>query len=253
MDFKIFDLINDRKINKQIEEEQRNKQIKEIQKEKIKEVIQKKLRTESNAKEKVIVLCGASCTGKDTLLNLLKEEYDFNTVVSYTTRPKRINEVEGKDYYFIKKSKFIDMIKNNEFIEYKRYVAYKSKGTDGKEKKEVWFYGTSKEEFEKVKNKICILDVSGINKIKAFCGEKNLVVIYLHSEDELREKRAKSRKDFDENKWKKRTQFDKENFTKDFIKKDANFIIANNNNKEYLMAQAEKVMKSYGIRKREEK
>ena len=37
--------------------------------------------------------------------------------ISYTSRNMRLNEINGKDYYFVSKEKFIKLEKNNYFIE----------------------------------------------------------------------------------------------------------------------------------------
>ena len=197
----------------------------------------------SEKKEKFFVLCGASCCGKDTLLNYLKDKYDLNTLVSYTTRPQRVNEVDGKDYYFVKKNKFISMIEDNEFIEYKKYVA-----TRVNDKKDIWFYGTSKKEFDTVRRKIGILDVSGIKKIQDYYGKDNVVIIFVECNKELRESRAKNRKDYDVERWANRCAFDDLEFSKKFVKEEVNFVIHNNNDKDFMKLQADKIMKAYNIK-----
>lgn len=68
---------------------------------------------------KIIVLCAPSGTGKTTIKNeLVKRDPTIVFSVSATTRPKRDNEREGKDYYFITTDEFKAHIKNNDFIEY---------------------------------------------------------------------------------------------------------------------------------------
>jgi guanylate kinase len=67
----------------------------------------------------MIVISGPSGAGKDTVVQLMKERgLPFHFVVTATTRPKRTNEVEGKDYFFVTKEEFARMIENNELIEY---------------------------------------------------------------------------------------------------------------------------------------
>ena len=51
---------------------------------------------------------------------LLKKIKNVELSISYTTRHKRINEIHGKDYYFINKEKFLTLIKKNFFIEFAR-------------------------------------------------------------------------------------------------------------------------------------
>ena len=52
---------------------------------------------------KVFCLMGKSSTGKDTIFKMLMQDVQLNLkpVISYTTRPKRTNETNGIEYYFI--------------------------------------------------------------------------------------------------------------------------------------------------------
>ena len=68
---------------------------------------------------KLFVISGPSGVGKDTILNQMKKIYPSNHyVVTVTTRKKRINEIDGKDYFFVTNEKFQDMIDSNEFLEW---------------------------------------------------------------------------------------------------------------------------------------
>lgn len=72
---------------------------------------------------KLLVISGLSAAGKGTIATKLVENFDnFVLSISATTREKRGNEVDGKDYFFISKERFDEMIKDNEFLEYARYV-----------------------------------------------------------------------------------------------------------------------------------
>ena len=56
---------------------------------------------------KLIIISSPSGAGKTTLCKLLtKRMKNINLSISYTSRSKRLNEVNGKDYYFIDKEKF---------------------------------------------------------------------------------------------------------------------------------------------------
>ena len=56
---------------------------------------------------KLIIISSPSGAGKTTLCKLLiKKMKNINLSISYTSRSKRLNEVDGKDYYFINKKKF---------------------------------------------------------------------------------------------------------------------------------------------------
>ena len=61
----------------------------------------------------ILIISGLSGAGKDTVINRLKEisPVDFHFVVTCNTRKKREGEIDGKDYHFITREKFLDMIK----------------------------------------------------------------------------------------------------------------------------------------------
>jgi len=66
----------------------------------------------------MFVLSSPSGAGKTTISRLLLEKDNNLTMsVSATTRPMRPNEVDGKDYFFIDKDKFSEMVAKNEFLE----------------------------------------------------------------------------------------------------------------------------------------
>ena len=44
--------------------------------------------------------------------------------ISYTTRPPRPGEIEGKDYYFVDEDSFTQMQENNKFLEYAKVFDY---------------------------------------------------------------------------------------------------------------------------------
>ncbi|WP_057768380.1 guanylate kinase [Lactobacillus selangorensis] len=72
----------------------------------------------------LIVLSGPSGVGKGTVRQaMLEDEFrDFQYSVSMTTRKPRPGEVNGRDYYFVSKAEFEDNIKNDQMLEYARYV-----------------------------------------------------------------------------------------------------------------------------------
>jgi len=66
----------------------------------------------------LFVLSAPSGTGKDTVINALKQQADFYLVASVTTRSPRVGESEGNPYYFISKQEFEQLITHNELLEY---------------------------------------------------------------------------------------------------------------------------------------
>ena len=67
----------------------------------------------------MFVLSSPSGTGKTTLTKKLEENnINFVISISYTTRKPRPNEINGKDYYFVNRQEFEDLIKGNNFFEH---------------------------------------------------------------------------------------------------------------------------------------
>lgn len=85
----------------------------------------------------MLVLSSPSGAGKSTLSRrLLQSDPQIAMSVSVTTRAKRPNEVEGKDYYFVTPERFEAMVKDGAFLEHATVFKHR--------------YGTPKEAVEKI-------------------------------------------------------------------------------------------------------
>ena len=107
----------------------------------------------------IVIISGLSGSGKDTVINRLKDisTIDFHFVVTCNTRKLRENEVDGKDYHFISREKFLSMIENGEMLEHS--VVYDDlKGVPRFEIENAFKVG---------KDIILRLDFQGMRKIKA--------------------------------------------------------------------------------------
>ena len=104
----------------------------------------------------MVILSSPSGAGKTTLVKLLSEQKKFQISISHTTRKPRINEIDGKDYFFVNHEYFQRSIKNHEFLEYAE--VFKN------------FYGTKKDPVIKClkdgKNVIFDIDWQGARQIK---------------------------------------------------------------------------------------
>lgn len=81
----------------------------------------------------MILILGKNGSGKNHITSHL-EKMGLKRIISYTTRPKRPNEVENIDYVFVDRNEFEKKIANGEFIEYKMFAGN--------------YYGTPKENIE---------------------------------------------------------------------------------------------------------
>jgi guanylate kinase len=72
---------------------------------------------------KLIVLTGPSGVGKGTLMNAILERYpELHYSVSATTRSPRPGETNGKNYYFVSRSKFEELVTQGEFLEWAEFA-----------------------------------------------------------------------------------------------------------------------------------
>lgn len=117
----------------------------------------------------ILVVSGPSGSGKSSISKeFLKDQANFDLSISHTTRPMRSNEINGRDYYFISKHSFTEMVERNEFIEWAEVFGN--------------YYGTSKKEVERIvssgKNILLEIDVKGAMNVKSIFKE-NVVTVFI--------------------------------------------------------------------------
>lgn len=72
---------------------------------------------------KLIVLTGPSGVGKGTLLrSLLHRHPELYLSISATTRPPRLGELDGQNYYFVSRNQFERMVAQGEFLEWAEFA-----------------------------------------------------------------------------------------------------------------------------------
>jgi len=73
----------------------------------------------------VVTLTGPSGTGKTNLCDLLRERNpSFRTITSTTTRMPRANEADGRDYHFVSKERFAEMLRNGDLVEHVDFAGH---------------------------------------------------------------------------------------------------------------------------------
>lgn len=66
----------------------------------------------------IFIVCAPSGAGKTSLVKaLLASNQPIKVSVSYTSRPPRSKEVEGRDYHFVSRETFLSMAQHGDFIE----------------------------------------------------------------------------------------------------------------------------------------
>ena len=136
----------------------------------------------------LIVISAPSGTGKTTLVHMLLKEFpDLEFSVSYTTRPPRPGEVDGRDYHFVDRKTFERMIEEGDFLEWAEVYGN--------------LYGTSRTQVLKALNEgkdvILDIDTQGALQVKKNFPEAVLIFILPPSLKEL-ERRLRNRGTDDE-------------------------------------------------------
>ena len=105
----------------------------------------------------LFIITGPSGAGKTSILKrVMREVENLEFSVSYTTRPRRPGEVDGRDYFFVDEKRFKKMVEEGEFLEWAIVHGY--------------YYGTSKkfidERLEKNGDLLLDIDVQGALNVK---------------------------------------------------------------------------------------
>lgn len=163
----------------------------------------------------IVVLVGKTASGKTTIANELCK-HGYKRIITYTTRPRRENEKQDVDYHFISDEQFNEMIKNNEFTEYKRYNT--SHG--------VWSYGSvvTSEQERSPKPYVIILTPQGLRDLSKRMSR--YIAFYLNVGLESQLKRLKKRGD-EEQQIIKRLENDAKDFENVLDIVDYNFYVDN--------------------------
>lgn len=126
---------------------------------------------------RLFVISASSGTGKTTLAKkLLQEDKNLVQSVSYTTRPPRPNEVQGKDYFFVAKNEFESIRKKNGFLEYANVFGR--------------YYGTPKKQVDEHVSRgldvLLLIDVQGAKQIKKTKPDAVFIFLAPPSKEELK-------------------------------------------------------------------
>ena len=135
----------------------------------------------------LIILSGPSGVGKGTVREYIfsNSNLPFVYSVSMTTRKPRINEVDGKDYYFVSQEEFQRNIDSDNFLEHASFVGNS--------------YGTPKDKVEALRNQgkhvFLEIEVNGATQVLNNCKEDGVVSFFLMPPSlESLEKRITGRK-----------------------------------------------------------
>lgn len=130
----------------------------------------------------MIILCGASASGKTVTALELQRKYGLTKAITTTTREKRVGETNGVEYFFISKDEFKKRINENKFVEFSIY-------NDN-------YYGCGIDQV--ADDKVVVLDPNGLHSFKKL-KNKNIVTFLLVADEKTRRERMVTRGDKVEN------------------------------------------------------
>ena len=117
----------------------------------------------------IVILSSPSGAGKTTLVKEISKRNNFQISISHTTRKPRLNETDGKDYFFVSKTQFKNLIDENKFLEYAKVFNN--------------YYGSSKdivfEHLNKGENIIFDIDWQGTQQIKNQKLNYEIITIFI--------------------------------------------------------------------------
>ena len=117
----------------------------------------------------IVILSSPSGAGKTTLVKKISSRNNFRISISHTTRKPRVNEKDGKHYFFVKDKEFKKLIKQKKFLEYAK--VFKN------------YYGSLKEtvveRLENGENVIFDIDWQGTQQIKNIRLKFKIITIFI--------------------------------------------------------------------------
>lgn len=157
----------------------------------------------------MIVIIGASASGKTEIAKVLNKKFNFHKCITTTTRAMRVGEKNGVDYHFVSELEFTSLINNDDLVE---HAVYNNN-----------YYGLNKNDIKD--HGLVIMEPQGANEVIKLL-KSEVFVVYVNTNREIRKKRMLNRGDLltDIN---KRLMHDDEIFKKENIRR-VDLVITNN-------------------------
>ena len=163
-----------------------------------------------------LVICGYSGAGKDTISKILTENFRYNRVVPYTTRPKRENEIDGKDYIFVTDEQFDNLNDCGVFFSTAKFNNWQYA---------IPYSGLNKNNWVIVANDV---DYENLYIHKEYEKDIDFISIFIDADESIRVSRQKSRGD-DINEINNRIVRDNDKWDRMMVHCPFDIIVENNN------------------------
>lgn len=189
---------------------------------------------------KIVLLMGASASGKDTIYRKLVKENKFalNEIKMHTTRPPREGEQHGREYFFCTEEEMYQLDSDKKIIELRKYNTQYGP----------WYYFTTSTHIDlNSNNYIATNTLVGFDQYLKYYKPEDFVSLYIQTEDGVRLTRALEREMREKNpkytEMCRRFLADSEDFSLENLKKrPITSIIENNGTLEETMDKVNKVL-----------
>lgn len=119
---------------------------------------------------RLITITGPSGAGKDTVARMISEQTGWPVVCSYTTRPMREGEQEGREHHFVKTCN----VPHSDMLAYTKYGGYE--------------YWTTKEQIKDTA--IYVIDEDGLRTLRPYYPDIEMVHLYVDVPEDVRRARG---------------------------------------------------------------
>ena len=131
-------------------------------------------------KIKLLALFGESSAGKDSIQHWLERKLkNIHGMVSYTSRPPRDYEIEGREYHFISQEEFEKLIVENKMLE---HTCFNN-----------WYYGTYINELQKGKINVGVFNPQGIRSLLSSSDTIDILPVWIQAGEKERLLRSLNR------------------------------------------------------------
>ena len=114
----------------------------------------------------IYAIVGPSASGKDTLARFLSEHLSYNSIVSWTSRPPRMGEENGEDYWFVSREEFESNRSRGVFIEWSEFNG--------------WLYGTPRSAIQEGVN-VGVFNLDGLASLAKHQEEYDVVPVFMEA------------------------------------------------------------------------
>jgi guanylate kinase len=131
----------------------------------------------------VFVVTGPSGAGKGTLIQAILERVpELAVAVSATTRPQRLGEEDGREYWFLSDDEFTARVEDDAFLEWVEYVSHRR-------------YGSLRSEIDRIAalGRVCVLELETDGAMRVQADVPGACTIFIVADVDELERRLRER------------------------------------------------------------